>query len=138
MKTYYTSAPEAYDNFGTTTLKRTKYVDSRGERIRVVSINDDHEEYQTSRYSSGLYFTVSEDQFQEYIDNKLVTTKEETLEELVSDFFDILDIEEETDNGKRFKPNYISSCRVFDAHKLENILGKMKQRINKNYNYGSK
>lgn len=50
------------------------------------------------------------------------------LKELVRDFFAILDIVESNDAGSRdFHPNYISSCRVFDSHKLNAIIPRMKE-----------
>lgn len=55
--------------------------------------------------------------------------KEKTdLKELVRDFFAILDIVESNDSGTRdFHPNYISSCRIFDSHKLNAIIPRMKE-----------
>lgn len=50
------------------------------------------------------------------------------LKELVRDFFAILDIREDSEmSGKTFAPNYISSCRVFDSHKLNAIIPRMKE-----------
>lgn len=49
------------------------------------------------------------------------------LVQLVIDFFNVLDIEEETDEGRLFKPNYISSCRVMDTEKLKKIIPEMKK-----------
>lgn len=50
------------------------------------------------------------------------------LKELVRDFFAILDIREDSEStGKMFAPNYISSCRVFDSHKLNAIIPRMKE-----------
>lgn len=57
-------------------------------------------------------------------------TAPETLEENVKLFFEILDTIEISDNGKSFRPNYISSCRVWDNHRLDCLLKKMKQLIN--------
>ena len=48
------------------------------------------------------------------------------LKTLVLRMFAILDIEEETDDGRPFHPNRFSSCRVYDAQKLEVILERMK------------
>lgn len=58
-------------------------------------------------------------------------TAPETLEDCTKLFFEILDIEEYNDDGDRkFKPNYISSCRVWDTHRLERIIKKMKELAN--------
>lgn len=49
------------------------------------------------------------------------------LRELVRDFFEILDKKEISDSDVEFSPNYISSCRVFDTHKLKAIITRMKE-----------
>lgn len=51
----------------------------------------------------------------------------ETLKECVSKFFEIMDSKEVSDNDVEFHPNRISSCRVWDTHRLERILKKMKE-----------
>jgi len=43
-------------------------------------------------------------------------------------FFAILDIREKSDSGRKFAPNYISSCRVVDTAKLNAIITKMKEQ----------
>ena len=53
----------------------------------------------------------------------------EDLKDLVRRMFAILDIEEETDDGRPFHPNRFSSCRVYDAQKLEVILERMRALI---------
>ena len=45
----------------------------------------------------------------------------------VRDFLAILDIEEESDSGNRFRPNYINSCRVMDGQRLGTLLARMKE-----------
>jgi len=50
----------------------------------------------------------------------------EELKQLVREFFRIMDIVEESDEGKVFRPNYISSCRALDGAKLSDVLTKMK------------
>jgi hypothetical protein len=42
------------------------------------------------------------------------------------ELFRLLDITEETDNGRVFRPNRISSCRAMDAEKLNHILNELK------------
>jgi hypothetical protein len=54
----------------------------------------------------------------------------DTLEGNVKLFFEILDIKEESDEGRVFSPNYISSCRVWDTHRLNKLITKMKELIN--------
>ena len=45
----------------------------------------------------------------------------------VKRFFELLDIEEESDRGRRFHPNYISSCRALDGAELGKLIEKMKR-----------
>lgn len=52
-----------------------------------------------------------------------------SLESLIKDFFTLLDKTEETDEGRVFRPNRISSCRVQDGQKLENLLRLMKATV---------
>jgi hypothetical protein len=54
-------------------------------------------------------------------------TNEEELKQLVRDFFRILDIVEETDEGRPFRPTNITSCRAMDGAKLNDILKRMKE-----------
>lgn len=53
----------------------------------------------------------------------------EELETLIKDFFILLDKTEETDDGRVFHPNHISSCRVEDGQKLENLLRLLKAAV---------
>lgn len=55
-------------------------------------------------------------------------TAPETLEECVALFFELIDTVETSDSGRDFKPNRmeISSCRVWDTHRLNRIIQKMK------------
>lgn len=54
------------------------------------------------------------------------------LKELVKDFFEILDKIETSEFGRDFRPNTISSCRVFDTHKLNAIIPRMRELSNEN------
>ena len=62
-------------------------------------------------------------------------TPPNTLEECVKLFFEILDAKEYSEtSGRMFKPNrfdaeekVINSCRVWDTHRLNKILPKMKE-----------
>lgn len=49
---------------------------------------------------------------------------------LIGQFFALLNVTEESDEGRTFRPNVITSCRVADAEKLEHILIKLKGFIN--------
>ena len=48
---------------------------------------------------------------------------------LIEQFFALLDITEQTDEGRYFKPNRIYSHRVMDAEKLEKVLVELKRSI---------
>lgn len=54
----------------------------------------------------------------------------ETLEDCVKVLFSILDVEETSDAGRDFHPTHISSCRVWDTHRLNKLLPKMKELAN--------
>jgi hypothetical protein len=45
---------------------------------------------------------------------------------LVKELFVLLDRTEETDDGRVFRPNQISSCRAMDSMKLEKVLAALK------------
>lgn len=49
--------------------------------------------------------------------------------QLIEQFFDLMDITEQTDEGRYFKPNRIYSRRVMDAEKLEKVLAELKQTL---------
>lgn len=53
-------------------------------------------------------------------------TAPETLEDCVKLLFEILDAKEISDEGRKFRPTYITSCRVWDSHRLGKLLPKMK------------
>lgn len=48
---------------------------------------------------------------------------------LIEQLFALLDITEQTEEGRYFKPNTIQSCRVLDAEKLEQVLAKLKDTL---------
>jgi hypothetical protein len=54
----------------------------------------------------------------------------EKLLELNIELMRLLDIEEESDSGKLFRPNVIISCRALDADKLNRILLMIKEIVN--------
>ena len=58
-----------------------------------------------------------------------VVVKLTKLQTYLEDFFTLLDKTEETDEGRVFRPNHISSCRVQDGQKLENLLRLMKATV---------
>ena len=49
--------------------------------------------------------------------------------QLIEQFFALMDITEQTDEGRYFKPNRITSSRVMDAEKLEKVLAELKQTL---------
>ena len=50
--------------------------------------------------------------------------------DLLKQFFDLMDIKEQKDDGSYFHPNIIRSSRALDAEKLEEILSKLRGHIN--------
>ena len=58
-----------------------------------------------------------------------VVVKLTKLQTYLEDFFILLDKTEETDEGRVFRPNHISSCRVQDGHMLDNLLLLMKATL---------
>jgi len=55
-----------------------------------------------------------------------LTSKAQAYDVLVRELFVLLDRTEETDEGRVFRPNRISSCRAMDAEKLEQVLKELK------------
>lgn len=54
-------------------------------------------------------------------------TPPDTLEECVQLMFQIFETVETSDAGREFNPTHISSCRVWDTHRLGKLLPKMKE-----------
>ena len=50
-----------------------------------------------------------------------------SLDGVVREFIRLLDIEEESDNGRRFRPNGITSCRAIDGDKMLKCIQEMKR-----------
>jgi hypothetical protein len=53
-----TTAPIAYDGFGTINVFESWMYGGSGETVRVVLIRDEHFNWQTGRYNSGLYYAT--------------------------------------------------------------------------------
>lgn len=51
-----------------------------------------------------------------------------TLKEAVKEFLFLLNKQEESESGRLFKPNQISSCRVMDGERLETLLKVMETK----------
>jgi hypothetical protein len=58
-----------------------------------------------------------------------LTSKAQAYDVLVRELFRLLDIKEETDEGRAFHPNRISSCRAMDAEKLGQVLKELKNTL---------
>lgn len=58
-----------------------------------------------------------------------LTSKAQQYDVLVKELFRLLDITEETDDGRVFRPNRISSCRALDAEKLNQVLVELKRTL---------
>ena len=48
---------------------------------------------------------------------------------LIEQLFALLDVTEQTDDGRVFRPNTIRSCRALDAERLGKVLGELKATI---------
>ena len=48
---------------------------------------------------------------------------------LIKELFELLDKTEETNEGRVFRPNRISSCRNADVEKLEQVLKELKNTL---------
>jgi len=51
------------------------------------------------------------------------------LRELCSEFIDLLDKREVTDNGREFSPTTIHSCRCMDLERISEIIVEMKTEL---------
>ena len=65
MQILYTSAPEAYDWFGTKTILNS-FAKYKGEDVRKVEVDPNHVESQLGRYLSGMHLTIKEKDLEEY------------------------------------------------------------------------
>ena len=52
-----------------------------------------------------------------------------TNEELIYNFLHFLNREEESDSGRVFRPNTISSCRVMDGDIIGEVLRELQKRV---------
>jgi len=52
------------------------------------------------------------------------------MKKLLTEFFEILDEIESTDEGRDFHPVYISSCRVMKSKRIDEIFTEIKKQIN--------
>ena len=58
-----------------------------------------------------------------------LTSKAQAYDVLVKELFELLDKTEETDEGRVFHPNRISSCRALDTEKLNQVLVELKRTL---------
>lgn len=58
-----------------------------------------------------------------------LTSKAQQYDVLVKELFRLLDITEETDDGRAFRPNQIYSRRALDAEKLNQVLVELKRTL---------
>jgi len=73
-----TTAPAAYDGFGTVELSPEVGTDMRGRPLRLVVIQPDHLDWQLSRYSSGLHVACSREEAKRWPDLYRMNTAEES------------------------------------------------------------
>lgn len=62
----YTTAPEAYDGFGTQTVKPSVATDKNGQTVRLVSTPAEHADWQRGRYASGCHMACDEASFDKF------------------------------------------------------------------------
>jgi len=78
-----------------------------------------------------LHHAVTAAHFKGYMDGKQAAeAKLNDQTRLIEQFFALLDIKEQKDDGRYFYPNIIRSSRALDAEKLEEILVKLRGYIN--------
>jgi hypothetical protein len=58
-----------------------------------------------------------------------LTSKAEKYDVLVRELFRLLDITEQTDEGRYFRPNKIYSSRALDSEKLNQVLKDLKNTL---------
>lgn len=58
-----------------------------------------------------------------------LTSKAQQYDVLVKELFRLLDITEQTDDGRVFRPNQIYSRRALDAEKLDQVLIELKRTL---------
>lgn len=81
MATFFTTAPEAYYQFGTTG-EATRF-QQRGKPMFKVEIPAAHTEYQRARFASGLHGSYTESEMAELLEAGIVT---EVVDETVDDY----------------------------------------------------
>ena len=101
-------------DYNVTRRVATKITDRFSNMLR--NLEDDFEE-------EIVMITIDLKTFEEMAD-KIID-----MEETIAQFFALLDVTEETDDGRVFRPNVLRSCRAADAVKLENILAELKGTI---------
>jgi len=72
---------------------------------------------------SDMMITIDLKTFEEMSD-KIID-----MEDAIKQLFALLDITEETDDGRTFHPNTVRSCRAMDAVKLDQVLCKLKKWV---------
>lgn len=72
-------------------------------------------------------FSVSRKDTADYIEE--LEKRNASLESLIKELFRLLDITEQTDEGRLFRPNRIYSRRALDAEKLEKVLSDLKATV---------
>jgi hypothetical protein len=75
----YTTAPDAYDGFGTVTLEILPYRNSSGRtpyRKVEIPVEAQRNSWQVDRYHSGLYPALDEETFQDWMQHGLIVEVE--------------------------------------------------------------
>lgn len=61
--------------------------------------------------------------------NEELQKENDEFKNLLYQVFEILNIEEESDSGRRFRPNNISSCRAMDGQRLAKIFSRLEEMV---------
>ena len=94
--------------------------------------SDHIEELEAEVKSMALDYLVASGQASDAYQAQLAAeAKLKNQTQLIEQFFTLMDITEQTDEGRDFKPNRIYSSRVMDAEKLEKVLAELKGTLNK-------
>lgn len=62
----YTTAPIAYDGFGTETIEEGKYI-AKDKPVKLVKIHPEHHVWQTMRYASGMHLCIEENNLSAFL-----------------------------------------------------------------------
>jgi hypothetical protein len=105
----------------------SKYVHAELSGIDLERIANRIERLEAALRKMALDYLAAEGQAAEaYQAQLLAEAKLQDQTYLIEQLFALLDVTEETDEGRKFRSNQIRSSRALDSEKLDEILGKLK------------